>query len=105
MKSKAWELEFARKCQPLKPICIGCCWASNGTEANRSALLQYQAVLFTSLPVTISFDQQKTSPDVKTTPKPDKPTCKHRELSVGCRSAHVFVHVQVCMDLHSAHKR
>ena len=76
MKEKAWEIEFARKCQPLKPVCIGCCWASNGTEASRSALLQYQAVLFTSLPVTISFDQQKTSPDVKTTPKSDKRTCK-----------------------------
>ena len=76
MKEKAWEIEFARKCQPLKPICIGCCWASNGTEPSRNVLLQFQAVLFTSLPVTISSDQENASPNVKTTPKPDKPTCE-----------------------------
>ena len=77
MKEKAWEIEFARKCQPVKPICIGCCWASNGTEASKSALIQYQAVLFTSLPITVNFDQQeKTTSNVKTTPKTDKPTCE-----------------------------
>lgn len=74
MKEKAWEIEFTRKCQPLKPVCIGCCWASNGTETIRNALMQYQAVVFTSLPVTINVDQQQnTSPNLKTTPKMDRP--------------------------------
>lgn len=72
MKEKAWEIEFARKCQPLKPVCIGCCWASNGIETDRSALLHYQAVLFTSLPIRINFDQEKTTTNVKI----DKPICE-----------------------------
>ena len=78
MKEKAWEIEFARKCQPLKPICIGCCWASNRTETNKTALLEeYQAVLFTNLPITISFNQQEKSPsNEKATPKLEKPVGK-----------------------------
>jgi len=75
MKEKALEVEFARRCQPLKPVCIGCHWASNRADTNKNDLLQYQAVLFTSLPITISFDQQTTS-NVKTTPVMDKPTCE-----------------------------
>lgn len=77
MKEKAWEITFARKCQPLKPVCIGCCWASNGTETNRSALLKYQAILFTNLPIQIRFDQQEKAVACdKTTPRLEKPTCK-----------------------------
>jgi len=75
MKEKAWEMEFARKSQPLKPCCIGCCWAVTG--AQKDALLQYQAVLLTTLPITISFDQQeKAANDIKTTPKAVKSTGK-----------------------------
>lgn len=82
MKEKAWEIEFTRKCQPLKPICIGCCWASNGTETIRNALMQYQAVVFTSLPVTINVDQQQnTSPNLKTTPKMDRPNISMKSSS------------------------
>lgn len=78
MKEKAWEAEFTHKCQPLKPICIGCCWASNGTETNKtSALMQYQAILFTSLPIRISCaEQEKATSGVKTTPTMDKPICE-----------------------------
>jgi len=75
MKEKAWEMEFARKCQPLKPCCVGCCWAVTGTQ--KDVLLQYQAVLLTDLPVTINFNQtEKATADIRTTPKAAKPAGK-----------------------------
>lgn len=95
MKEKAWEIEFARKCQPLKPVCIGCCWASNGTEANRNVLMQYQAALFTSSPIIIKFDQQEITSNVKTTPKMDKPSC---ELCYRC--VHICRFACICSSVH-----
>ena len=97
MKEKAWEVEFARKCQPVKPVCIGCCWASNGTEASRNVLMQYQAVPFTSSPITINFNQQeKTTLDVTTTPKTDKPACELWCVYIGVCAKHTCMYMFKC---------
>ena len=89
MKEKAWEIEFARKCQPLKTCCVGCCWAVNG--AQRNTLLQYQAVLLTAQPVTINLDQpEKTTSDIRTTPKAVKPAGKPCQIHQPIVLYHLF---------------
>lgn len=53
-KAKAWEAEYARKCQPLKPIKIGLIWECDVTmESGEGLLSQYTAVPLVPLPVTI----------------------------------------------------
>ena len=72
-KAKAWEAEFARKCQPLRPIKIGCIWTSSeGAEQHQEGgvvtvskdmefLQQFEAVPLVELPVSIETKGETTA--------------------------------------------
>lgn len=64
VKAKAWETEFARKCQRLEPKVIGCIWiqpqtTQPGEEARtyskaESFLMQFSAIALVPLPIPYS---------------------------------------------------
>lgn len=57
---KAWEVEFTRKCQPLKPICVGIVWTAPSSDTSSHNLLtQFAAV--TLLPIPIPTLQESGS--------------------------------------------
>ena len=58
-KAKAWEVEFARKCQPLKPVRIGCTWtcmSAGGDNLSKDAnfLKQFAAVALVDMPLSVT---------------------------------------------------
>ncbi len=63
-KAKAWEAEFARKCQPLKPVCIGCGWTSLSGEdgdnlsKDEGFLQQFAAVALADLPLSVAAKKE-----------------------------------------------
>ena len=64
-KAKAWEAEFARKCQPLKPVQIGCVWSQPGPLAGggqlskeQAFLQQFAAMALVELPIRIATKLQ-----------------------------------------------
>lgn len=72
-KAKAWEMEFARQCQPLRPVRIGCTWtrlsAADGDEGGNPSrdeafLKQFAAVALTDLP--LSLETKKESKEAVT---------------------------------------
>lgn len=72
-KAKAWEAEFARKCQPLRPIKIGCIWTGSGgagqhqeggvvtVSKDMEFLQQFEAVPLVELPVAIETKGETTA--------------------------------------------
>ena len=67
-KAKAWEAEFARKCQPLKPIKIGCVWTSGDQEGGvanvtkeMEFLQQFEAVPLVELPIAVETKGETTA--------------------------------------------
>ncbi len=75
-KAKAWEAEFTRKCQPLRPIKIGCLWTSGrGAEQHQEEgvvtvskdmefLKQFEAVPLVELPVAVETKGETTAAGV-----------------------------------------
>ena len=73
-KAKAWEAEFARKCQPLRPIKIGCLWTSGGAEPQEGGVVtvskdmeflqQFEAVPLVELPVAVETKGETTAEGV-----------------------------------------
>ena len=67
-KTKAWEAEIARKCQPLKPIKIGLVWERDvtltttniGTQGagGNQLLAQYAVVSLVPCPILISCESK-----------------------------------------------
>ena len=66
-KAKAWEAEFQRKCQPKKPVCIGCVWVGGGEGgevcADKEFLAQFSALVLTDTPVRVDPPTTTISPD------------------------------------------
>ena len=66
-KAKAWEAEFARRCQPLKPIKIGCLWTSGelagqtGISKEMEFLQQFEAVPLVELPIAVETKGETTA--------------------------------------------
>lgn len=67
-KAKAWETEFARKCQRLEPKVIGCIWIQTrpGEEARtlskaESFLMQFSAVALVPLPIPVPMSSKGES--------------------------------------------
>ena len=60
-KAKAWEAEYARKCQPLKPIKVGLIWERDVTMETGGLLSQYTAVLLVPHPVSIGTQSKGES--------------------------------------------
>ena len=60
-KAKAWEAEFARKCQPLKPVRVGCTWTTltDNLSKDQSFLQQFAAVALTDLPLSLETKKDK----------------------------------------------
>ena len=75
-KAKAWEAEFARKCQPLRPIKIGCIWTTSGgtgqhqeggavtVSKDMEFLQQFEAIPLVELPVAIETKGETTAEGV-----------------------------------------
>ncbi len=63
-KAKAWEVEFAHKCQPLKPVRIGCTWtrlsADGGDSLSKDEgfLKQFAAVALVDLPLSVETKKE-----------------------------------------------
>ena len=67
-KEKAWEMEFARKCQPLKPVKVGCVWSRlTVCEAgvgecelskDEEFLRQFAAVALVDLPLSVETKKE-----------------------------------------------
>lgn len=57
--AKAWEAEFRRKCQPLRPIKIGCIWRLRATDdadvvsKDEQLLDQFSAISLVELPISV----------------------------------------------------
>ena len=78
-KEKAWEMEFARKCQPLKPIQIGCVWSRltvcegdqgvRGCELSKDEefLRQFAAVALVDLPLSVETKKELKEMDCSNT--------------------------------------
>lgn len=71
--AKAWEVEFARKCQPLEPKLVGCLWlhspppstaeapAQKVLTRDESFLMQFAVVPLVSLPLVPTASKGETS--------------------------------------------
>ena len=67
-KAKAWEAEFARKCQPLRPIKIGCIWMNRDQEGGGASaskemefLQRFEAVPLVELPIAMETKGETTA--------------------------------------------
>ena len=67
-KAKAWEAEFSRKCQPLRPIKIGCVWSGSDNDGGVAStskdvefLRKFEAVPLVELPVAMETKGETTA--------------------------------------------
>ena len=113
-KAKSWEAEFARKCQPVKPVKIGCVWLRrNGSSSSGEAevskqeqelLRKFAAVALSKLPIAMATPTLVSSSPASAS-KREEIGGKYMCMCIGVFAAqNTCTHMTCTHEQHNTHK-